>query len=109
MRYILFYSFATACCLSTLLLVQTVPALESRDLDSDASQGVWRTSADAVPHDSEATARHWKQARAYQKGMRFELARQEYLLALATCRTDITRDRLQRELRIVDMQLRTLR
>lgn len=87
-------------------------AVESRPLEARESQPAVRAAApdpDAAPKDSESAARHWKQARAYQKGMRLELARQEYLLALANCRTEETRDRLQRELQIVDLQLRTLR
>ena len=64
---------------------------------------------DTEPRDSAATTSHWQKARAYQSNMRYELARQEYLLALATCRTDQTKNRLQRELQIVEMQLRTLR
>lgn len=80
-------------------------------------QGIHNTQARPapVPHpdtpleDTEYTLQHWKLARKYQKAMRLELARQEYLLALATCRTDQSRDRLQRELQVVEMQIRTLR
>lgn len=64
---------------------------------------------DAPPRDSRATTVHWQKARAYQGAGRYELARQEYLLSLAHCRTDTTRDRLQRELQIIEMQLRTMR
>lgn len=59
--------------------------------------------------DTADTTVHWDKARQYQKQQRYELARQHFLLALSSCRTEETRDRLQRELQIVDLQLRTLR
>ena len=67
------------------------------------------THRDVAPHDSAETAMHWRKARAYQNSMRYELARQEYLLALTTCRSEATRNQLQRELQTVDLQIRTLR
>lgn len=94
-----------------LLLVSPAAALEIHDLDdADTTPGVsFSLSSDLTPTDTAATSRHWRLARRYQKAMRLELARQEYLMALAHCRTEKTRDRLQRELQTVDLQLRTLR
>lgn len=67
------------------------------------------THRDVAPQDSAETAMHWRKARKYQNDMRYELARQEYLLALTTCRSEATRNQLQRELQTVDLQIRTLR
>ncbi len=65
--------------------------------------------ADRIPKDTELTVMHWKQARAYEAAMRLELARQEYLLALANARAPETVSRIQTELQSIDMQIRTLR
>jgi uncharacterized glyoxalase superfamily metalloenzyme YdcJ len=59
--------------------------------------------------DTKATMRHWKQARDYERQMRYELARQHYLLALASCRSTSAQTQLQRELESVDLQIRTMR
>lgn len=68
-----------------------------------------RTPPDAVPVDSAETTRLWNMARAYKAQMRLEMARQQYLLALATCRSEETVQRIQRELQIVELQIRSLR
>ncbi len=57
----------------------------------------------------EETIEHWELATKYKGDRRYELARQHYLLALATCNTTELRDTLQRELQIIDLQIRTLR
>ena len=59
--------------------------------------------------DTKATQHHWKLARDYERQMRFELARQHYLLALASCRSEPTQAQLRRELESIDLQIRTMR
>jgi hypothetical protein len=59
--------------------------------------------------DTQATLRHWRTARDYERQMRYELARQHYLLALASCRSSQTREQLKRELEGIDLQIRTMR
>ena len=59
--------------------------------------------------DTKATTHHWKLARDYERQMRYELARQHYLLALASCRSEPTQTQLRRELESVDLQIRTMR
>jgi len=59
--------------------------------------------------DTKATAHNWKLARDYERQMRYELARQHYLLALAACRSESTQMQLRRELESVDLQIRTMR
>ena len=59
--------------------------------------------------DTKATTHHWKLARDYERQMRYELARQHYLLALASCRSESTQTQLRRELESVDLQIRTMR
>ncbi len=57
----------------------------------------------------EETIEHWELATHYKSKRRYELARQHYLLALATCNSTELRDSLKRELQMVDLQIRTLR
>ena len=59
--------------------------------------------------DTKATRHNWKLARDYERQMRYELARQHYLLALASCRSESTQAQLRRELESVDLQIRTMR
>ena len=59
--------------------------------------------------DTRATERNWKLARDYERQMRYELARQHYLLALASCRSESTQTQLRRELESIDLQIRTMR
>jgi hypothetical protein len=59
--------------------------------------------------DTKATVHNWKLARDYERQMRYELARQHYLLALASCRSEPTQTQLRRELESVDLQIRTMR
>ena len=73
---------------------------------------VWGAAASAVFDslaDTRATTQHWKLARDYERQMRYELARQHYLLALASCRSESTQTQLRRELESVDLQIRTMR
>jgi len=58
---------------------------------------------------TEATKSHWKLARDYERQMRYELARQHYLLALASCRSEPAQTQLRRELESIDLQIRTMR
>ena len=59
--------------------------------------------------DTRATRHNWQLARDYERQMRYELARQHYLLALASCRSEPTQTQLRRELESVDLQIRTMR
>jgi hypothetical protein len=59
--------------------------------------------------DTRATNENWKLARVYERQMRYELARQHYLLALAACRSESAQAQLRRELESIDLQIRTLR
>jgi hypothetical protein len=59
--------------------------------------------------DTKATMHNWKMARDYERQMRYELARQHYLLALASCRSERTQTQLRRELESIDLQIRTMR
>ena len=59
--------------------------------------------------DTRVTMHNWKLARDYERQMRYELARQHYLLALASCRSESTQTQLRRELESVDLQIRTMR
>ena len=59
--------------------------------------------------DTRATMRNWKLARDYEQQMRYELARQHYLLALASSRSEPAQTQLRRELESVDLQIRTMR
>ena len=100
------------CIVALLLVLASSPAsavnLWDQPIES-ASVGPSSNNPDRLPRDSQQVAYHWKQARDYQNLRRYELARQHFLLALSACRSEDTRDRLQRELQIVDLQLRTLR
>jgi len=59
--------------------------------------------------DTQATMHNWRLARDYERQMRYELARQHYLLALASCRSENAQAQLRRELESVDLQIRTMR
>ncbi len=59
-----------------------------------------------IPAD---TARNLSFAKKYRTEGRYELARQHYLLALATCNTTTLRDTIQRDLQTLELQIRTLR
>jgi hypothetical protein len=59
--------------------------------------------------DTKVTVHNWKLARDYERQMRYELARQHYLLALASCRSASTQEQLRRELESIDLQIRTMR
>jgi len=59
--------------------------------------------------DTKGTMQNWKLARDYERQMRYELARQHYLLALASCRSEPAQRQLRRELESVDLQIRTMR
>ncbi len=52
---------------------------------------------------------HWKLAMDYKQSRRYELARHHLLLALVSCKSTESRDVLQRELQLIDFQIRTLR
>lgn len=48
-------------------------------------------------------------ARNYKNQMRYEMARQYYLLALAGSNSQASVERIQRELQVVELQIRSLR
>ncbi len=60
------------------------------------------------PMDAD-TARNLSFAKKYRLEGRYELARQHYLLALATTNTTNMRDIIQHELETIELQIRTLR
>ena len=105
-------------CLTVVLAALTLPLAQAQGKDlweegthaqssgGSAPGGIY---PDRAPTDSQQTTYHWKKARAYQQEQRYELARQHYLLSLSACRSEETRDQLQRDLQIIDLQLRTLR
>lgn len=62
-----------------------------------------------VVQESEESIANWTLAREYQAEGRFELARQYYLLALASSRTPQTQMTLQRELDSVDRKIQAKR
>lgn len=108
MRYILYAG------LVLLLVTLCVPPASAESAVSAESAApparqVKKPRSDAVPRDSGETVRYWKMARKYKNQMRYELARQHYLLALASSRSDQTVQRIQRELQIVELQIRSLR
>lgn len=94
---------------STGLALLIVLAIGAPTLAVASETAPKRTPPDAVPTDSAETTRLWNMARAYKAQMRLEMARQQYLLALATCRSEDTVQRIQRELQIVELQIRSLR
>lgn len=96
-------------CAGALSPAQAMSTWDTPDTAPQQQQQPKRVHPDERPYDTADTTVHWNKAREYQRQQRFELARQHYLLALATCRTEETRDRLQRELQVIDLQLRTMR
>lgn len=58
-----------------------------------------------VIRESEDSIANWSLARDYQAQGRYELARQHYLLALASSRTAQTQSTLQRELDSLDRKI----
>ncbi len=89
-------------CVVCLMFASPAMALTTGEFDDDTQYlgGV------AVPKE---TRRHWKLADEYRHYHRYELARKHLLLALTTSNSAELRDALQRELQIVDLQIRTLR
>lgn len=63
----------------------------------------------ATVPDSDEAIQNWHRGRDYQAQGRYELAREHYLLAIASARTADVHDALARELATVDRQLRSLR
>ncbi len=59
-----------------------------------------------VPYE---TQKHFDLAIEYKEDMRYELARQHFLLALAACNTSELRNKIQKYLDILNLQIRTLR
>ncbi len=59
-----------------------------------------------VPYE---TQKHFDLAIEYKEDRRYELARQHFLLALAASNTSELRDKIQKYLDILNLQIRTLR
>lgn len=66
------------------------------------------THVTSIPESTQTMA-SWRDARNFQAEGRYELAKQQYQLALATARTPDSQTALQRELQAVDRMLQTLR
>jgi hypothetical protein len=93
-----------ACCLGACLLLCGLASVQPDEARAAGASAVFDGLA-----DTRATTHHWKLARDYERQMRYELARQHYLLALASCRSEPTQTQLRRELESVDLQIRTMR
>ncbi|MCL1984944.1 MAG: hypothetical protein FWG59_00650 [Betaproteobacteria bacterium] len=91
-------------CLGALLLCALVFVQPGRVRAADDVSAAFDSLA-----DTRATTHNWKLARDYERQMRYELARQHYLLALASCRSEPSQTQLRRELESVDLQIRTMR
>ncbi len=89
---------------NVLILTFTAPAMALTFDEFDSQQ-----SSQARVKIPDETVEHWELATEYKSERRYELARQHFLLALATCNSSQQRDALQRELQMVDLQIRTLR
>lgn len=64
---------------------------------------------DRLLGDAPVAEAYWQKAHAYRNAGRFEMARQQYLLALSACHTEECKNRVQRELQTVDLLIRTMR
>jgi hypothetical protein len=93
-----------ASCLGTCALLCCLALAQSGHVQAAGA----RASFDRLA-DTKATMHNWQLARDYERQMRYELARQHYLLALASCRSESTQTQLRRELESVDLQIRTMR
>ncbi len=61
-----------------------------------------------IPYDPNCLS-HWQQGREYVAQGRYELAREQYLMALAASNTEETSTQLSHELHSVDMMITTQR
>lgn len=93
----------------TVLLLFVGLGMTGNSVQAQSTQNMVKHGPDDVPEDSVETKRHWNKARRYKEQMRLEMARQEFLLALATSRTEATIQHIQRELQIVELQIRSKR
>ncbi|MEG2005092.1 MAG: hypothetical protein RR014_03555 [Bilophila sp.] len=66
------------------------------------------TSIAVIPESGE-TITNWSLARDYQAQGRYELARQHFLLALASSRTTDSQTTLQREMDALDRMIQAMR
>ncbi len=91
---------------------QSIGGGVSSDIGTYASAGSAVSSfknSDKALGDSSIADAYWKKARTYRDEGRFELARQQYLLALSSCYTEEAKIRVQRELQSVELLIRTMR
>ncbi len=82
------------------------PAAAFVPTDASVAHAQSLTTYRSVPHE---TSRDLSLARKYAKHRRYELARQHYLLALASSNTTELRDSIQRDLQVIELKIRTLR
>lgn len=76
---------------------------------STGSAGSSFKNPDRALGDAPVADAYWKKALTYRDEGRFELARQQYLLALSSCHTEEAKTRVQRELQSVELLIRTMR
>lgn len=103
MRYILYAGLAL------VLLSLCAPAVAATLTTDSPPRQARKTTKVAVPKDSRETSRYLAMARNYKNQMRYEMARQYYLLALAGSNSQASVERIQRELQVVELQIRSLR
>ena len=103
MTALIYFNAAKKCAAKVLSAALLCAALASGSAYAASSEHF-----DSI-RDTQTTQRHWALARDYEKQMRYELARQHYLLALAACRSEASQAQLRRELEGIDLQIRTMR
>jgi len=91
------------------LLIASLSTIIYLEFDNFAhARTMYVNSALVLPKDDDVK-KYWNEARDYKEQMRFELARQSYLLALANSKHDGHVQQIKRELQIIDLQIRSLR
>lgn len=88
-----------------ILLIAAVLFIGASEI-SLASPGIEKPSVSQGP---DISAEYLEQARLYREQGRFELARQTYVQALATCRDSANLSIIKRELAGVELLIRTMR
>ena len=81
-----------------------------KGLTSSAEESSHPNAAVALTGHNPVSLHNYKTARSYSMEGRLELAREHYLLAYAAAEDDLVlRDMLEKELKAVDMMIKTLR
>lgn len=91
------------------LLPCGVQAINLHDQPTGGGTSSSFKNPDRALGDAPVAEVYWKKARTYRDEGRFELARQQYLLALSSCHTEEAKTRVQRELQSVELLIRTMR